>query len=171
VASIRQNKQKNINDIVLGSLSIIAGIITLILSLIDLALVLWGIGTFFGIYFLIAGIMMIISYTKSKIPLNLIFGALRVFLGVVFIIQPHEALGYIAFLIGFWAIIEGIKNLSNLPARNTQKIIPIILSGMLITIGILVIINQFKIILLLGILVSLILIFNGIKQIIKIFRY
>lgn len=171
MASLRQNKRKNLYDILLGTLSIVAGIITFILSFIELNLVLMAIGITFGIYFTIAGIVMIVSYTKTKIPATLIFGAFRVFFGVVFIVQPHQALSYITFLIGFWAISEGIINLTKLPARNTQKVIPIILSILLIVIGTLVIIFEFQFILLLGIFVSIILVVNGIKQIIRIFRY
>lgn len=109
-------------------------------------------GTLIGIFFMVAGIIQIYTFIdKSKIRLfkcNLVIGILNLLLGIFIMLNPLTLVDILNISLGIWLLIDGIGKLilfMNLKkVEEESKKIFLVSSLLLIFMGIVIIINPFR---------------------------
>ena len=99
------------SSLVLGILSIIAGVL-FIINPLDATVIMVNV---FGVYFIISGILRIIRYFSSpwfRTGGFLVSGILDVVLGFIMIRNSLASTVALSFLIAFWVLIQGITEIA-----------------------------------------------------------
>lgn len=110
------------------------------------------VGTLIGIFFIIAGLIEIYTFVdKSKIRIfksNLVIGILKVLLGIFIILDPLTLIDILNISLGIGVLVEGISkfilylNLKSIKEESNK--IFLVSTLLLIFMGILIIVNPFR---------------------------
>lgn len=110
------------------------------------------VGTLVGVFFLISGIIQIYTFIdKSKIKLfrfNIISGILNFVLGIFIMLNPLSIINFLNISLGIWLLVDGLNklilfiNLKKVEEESNKIILASTL--LLIFMGIIIIINPFR---------------------------
>ena len=130
--------------------SLISSILILVLGILVLArpdFILNTVSTIIGGIVLIPGIISLVDYFKNKYTPNLVVGVIACILSFVFIFNSKFISSILPFVLGIYFIIDGIRKLQYAlelkKNRVTSYMTSVITSILILTCGVLMIVNPF----------------------------